>query len=428
MRFGFSETLREENKINQGVGDILNRMEADPNHDNKEIYQKELEDLRGGIGEFSNNQAKAKFGQYASTIINKANIKVDGTYRNKMVDYTKGQLLEAERNAFEAYKANPVPEQAAAIRAGYISKVQAANDRGFLDDVYLQQRINELTKWDSDRQDNLMQDLLNNDPELAEAALTSGQFKDMKSESKATWLKVIESAKKQREKEQEDMYKASTELKDDSMTEKFFKDELRIDELNAAMEEDEAKGGATRTTLLSMRDKLYTAQKEKLGMILKTNPKAKDFVKLTDQIIDKKIDLIRAREILIDAYGDGIISKEEGGLLNNIKRTLKDIQFNKNTGPMVLGMKKIKEVFNRPNKSTEDLAADLREYLYTVADGQTKPTIAADGIIKRRFEKDHPEYEGWEDNKIKFEPLVGSLKKLGTADDGMPIIERLNAR
>jgi len=423
----YNEELTEQNKADASIAQIKSAAENDPDHKNQEIYNAQLEEVYNNVGQFSNNIVGQKFRGKIRGEIGVAKANMTGTFKKKEIDHTAGQLELKERDAKKKFIHAKDEAAATSIRDALILKFAEANAAYLLTDEDYQKKITSLDKWDAERQDAQIQNLLNISPELAEDALTKGAYKDMDVGDKASWLKIIDSAKKQRQAEIDQGYKDLTDAKNTKMTKQFFNDTLTVGELNKGIKEDETKGGPDTKYLLSMRDKLYSAQKDRLDTLLKTNAKPRALTLLMEKIIPTRIELMAARELLLDAWADGVISKEEGAQLEDLKTKMDDIQHNKSSNWFVIGYRAVQDARGKGNDSTENLASDLREFLLGMSKEGADPTQVSKEIVERRQKKNYPEYQDWEVGK-PYDSIIGAVKKLNVESDGMPIVERLNAR
>ncbi len=123
--------------------------------------------------------------------------------------------------------------------------------------------------------------------------------------------------------------------------------------------------------------------------------------------IDDAGDQWKAKEALAKAWADGNIDAKEMKLLSPIKNNLKDIEFNRNTGPIASAIKTIKKWMKSSNATDEELAFRTKQLLNGIGAGE-KPQEAVKKIMDSEMSKHFPDYATYsKEGKIKMDKTNG---------------------
>jgi hypothetical protein len=179
----FSETLTKQTADEKEINTILQEAEADPDHTNDAIYKERIRAIKDRMGEgFSSNIAQKKYSVFANNAVAAAEIKVDGLFRGKTIDHTKGQIVEQHEINKQLY-----------IKTGdwqYQQKqkelVELARQKGFVNEIFTANETIKVDDWEKLRYLQVAE----TDPE---AAVDMVKNSDMNPTEKAAALNNIKS-------------------------------------------------------------------------------------------------------------------------------------------------------------------------------------------------------------------------------------------
>lgn len=170
------------------------------------------------------------------------------------------------------------------------------------------------------------------------------------------------------------------ETKFNGLLDNLSQGKLTLTDVENEMQIPEDRGGIKKTILVKYQNALQSGINKDLNRMLKeetpdneptSRAKAvKQYTDLIDNFISDDVDKWHAREKLAEAYADGIVSPAEATFLNKLKTDLKDIQFNRSTGPLVNSVKAMKSWLKQNNASDEDITLNLKKLLGTLQSGE----------------------------------------------------------
>lgn len=404
--------------------DIQTRAAADPDYNNSPKYFKELEEIKKNSLSLIANQAVAGKAALEFDMGNRiAQIKIGADFKQKQLKVNQFnakslvESLEAKR-----LSAPPKAQEQYSLQIKQVLEANVASGTLSLD---------EADKILKNSQKTAAQAMINADPELAKKMLTQGKFPDLSPTDQVNLLQVADKAQEQRLAEIKKVYAEQKKATETSLQEKFFKETLTINEIEEQLKTPENEGGADRNTLQTMKDNLYKASKAKITDYIGIKyPESLDYVNTVDKVLDKDTDIIRAREILIKSYADGKISKEEGLVLDNIKNMSDSIAYKKTGNLLEKWYLKLRTFANGgyiSDKSVEEQAQDLRDYLIQASQPEAEPEKIAIDIMEKRKVSNYPTFADWKKGET-YNTGIGPVKFIDRDKDGMPIIENLNVR
>ncbi len=401
--------------------------DVDTSEENLIKYDQKINDaISRHAGTISDGQTRAKALQSFRVSAYNTSTKVASRFRKAQIEVAEYRLLKRVAIVHDTY-INTVGEKERKVqRDTVLEEIDAARKVGILTPRQAMSAREDVDSWNKDWQDNQIQAMVNEDPELAKKMILENQYGELTPSERNDWLTIAEKSSAKKQKEHVMAMKIKKEKEEDYFSEKLFNGELTINELKSALEIPESEGGASRTMLNSMKKNLYSAQNKRVQYLVGEFDKADDFDLITSKVLESDIDLMRAREILIDAYGDGVLSGDEAARLNKIIKFSKDIRFAQSTNPFISGWKNIKKVFGDNPKSAKELTEDLKRYLLSATQKDADPIVEASKIVKDRQNKNYPEYQGWQEGK-SYETIIGTVKFLGISQNGDALVERLNA-
>lgn len=178
---------------------------------------------------------------------------------------------------------------------------------------------------------------------------------------------------------------------------------LTLTDIENEMQIPEESGGLKKSILVSYQRAIQNGIQKDLNRLLKEKTSDNDptarakavnqYVNLIDDFISDDTDKWHAREKLAAAYADGILNSSEAKFLNTLKTNLKDIEFNRSSGPLVNTVKAVKSWLNKNNASDEDITLRIKQLLGTLQNPQTNPQDAAKTIINEHLRSKMPEID-----------------------------------
>jgi len=416
-------------KYETKTADILSRSTVDPDYKDTAKYYKELEDARiDSTKGISNNQVKNKLMIEMGYGNQMTAIKIDTISKKKQIDHNQYVLDEALDAMAKKLIEASTPTEAIQISTEIDDLITYNVKSGVISEAEGKKKREQIEKA-------AVQYAININPDEAEKMLAQGKFQHLSPDDRVNFLKIVEAKKAQNHAELQRLYAESKKATEDALQEKLYMETLTINDLDNALSVPEAEGGADRSILSTMKKKLYDTQQEKIVNYIGIKyPESLEYVNLIDKALDKESDLIRSRQILIDAYKDGKITKEEAVVLDKIKDIATSIEIKKalpiekqwiQAGSALKRFKELRKNLYISDKSVEEQAQDLREYLTLLSSQQDEPNKILDNIIKKRQDSNYPQYMGYEKGNT-YSTILGSFDLLGRDEDGMPIVRMLN--
>lgn len=195
----------------------------------------------------------------------------------------------------------------------------------------------------------------------------------------------------------------SQETRHNDLLDNLSKGKLTLTDIENEMQVPEEIGGLKKKILVNYQKAVQNGIQKDLNRMLteKTSdndPTArakavKQYVDLIDAFISEDTDKWHAREKLAAAYADGIVNSQEASFLNTLKTNLKDIEFNRSSGPVVNTVKAVKSWLNKNNASDEEITRRIKQLLGTLQSSQTPPQDTAKAIIQDHLRSKIPEID-----------------------------------
>jgi hypothetical protein len=199
----------------------------------------------------------------------------------------------------------------------------------------------------------------------------------------------------------ERMITDSQETRHNELLDNLAKGKLTLTDIENEMQIPEDIGGLKKKILVNYQKAIQNGIQKDLNRMLteKTPDKdptarakaVKQYVDLIDAFVNEDTDKWHAREKLAEAYTDGIINSQEAVFLNNLKTNLKNIEFNRNTGPINSAIKSLKSWMGKNNASDEEITLRVKQLLGTLQQGQANPQDAAKAIMQNHIYQKIPE-------------------------------------
>lgn len=413
-------------KNDLALATIKAQAEADPDYRNSQKYIQAVQEATNNSAMGIDNKEKANmFSMEANYDSQVAISNIQAVFTKKELEHGKF-VLDNELDLLAQKKLSAKGKQIEVINQQVADLLVKNISAGVITEAEGKKKIEDMEKAS-------VQAVINSDPFLAEKLLTSGEFPSLSPDDRVNFLKIVDSAKAQREAEIKRLNNEKKTAVENELEDKFFKEQLTITDLEKASEIPESQGGADRETLNTMKKKLYSAQKERIENYIGIKyPESEEYVKLVDSMFDAETtDIIKARQILVDAYSDGKIDSNEATALSTIKKMVYSIEANKASNPLVKGYNIIKAMMNGgyvSGKGVEEQAQDLKEYITSLSIQQdAEPETVANGIMERRQTLNYPTFSNWKKGET-YNTGIGPVKFIDRDKDGMPIVERINGR
>ncbi len=195
----------------------------------------------------------------------------------------------------------------------------------------------------------------------------------------------------------------SQETRHNDLLDNLSKGKLTLTDIENEMQVPEEIGGLKKKILVNYQKAVQNGIQKDLNRILtekspNNDPTArakavKQYVDLIDNFISDDTDKWHAREKLSEAYADGIVNSQEASFLNTLKTNLKDIEFNRSSGPIVNTVKTVKSWLNKNNASDEEITRRIKQLLGTLQSSQTHPQDTAKAIMQDHLRSKIPEID-----------------------------------
>ncbi len=370
---------------NTAIADIKSRAVLDPDYNNYPKYAKELEDAKkNSLKDFQNKQVEQKaaldFG-YDNKI---ADIEIANIFRKKQIDFGQVELTRGLDALVQRKISTISPEESMKVEADTVNLIKANVDAGIISREDGEKLLN------NTRETEVKYDIYNDTARDEKDSMVlaelkkgeNGMYSFLPSSSR---LKLIEESQRrifQNNQTFKREVETSQEVRNNNLIDKIASGDVTFKDIDAEFAIPEDAGGMKRKVLLTYQKALQSGIDKDLNQMLreKTPDKeptvrakmVKQYLDLVDNFIDDTGDKWKAKEMLADAYADGIISPKEQQFLNGLKTNLKDIEFNKSTAPVVSAIKAVKNFLKmQSNPDNETLAFRIKQLVGGIASGET---------------------------------------------------------
>jgi hypothetical protein len=382
--------------------------------DNSSAYLTQIETAKANaLGNIDNKAVSDLLGAEFGLNANIESIKIAAGFRAKELEFNKSKVPEVlEMNQKTINDPNSTEwqiDQARAAQKGFLD-LQVATGVLTVDEANtaLQEaRMNTIrfdiqTDMSTSEEGSIVEDL--QDPKGKYSYLTEEERLKLLKEAQARIAQNIQNIKKVNTQSQKDRNSAFVQnMIEGSATFMDLENELSI---------PESEGGIPRSTLRIYRDYMLSKVDKTLTTYLnekmpdaKTKTKrskmASEYVKLINDYMNPSTEYWEAKRLLAEGLRDGLLDEDELKILEPLKDKLKDIRFNKETGFWNAAFKKFNEFMGSQNKSSEDLATDIKNIIYRVNEGETV-TQAVDGVITEEMLKHFPDIESYPKEGKRF--------------------------
>jgi len=140
-----AQKLSSQNKLDEGQREIFARAGKDIDYKNSAQYHEDLDTLnRESLEGFTNNEAAAEFSITSNNQTSAAKIKIDGVFREKLLDWKNANVIRSGKGNHTEY----IEGDLGAIEKQRKVIEDALPEAGF---EVTEKRLQELEKWDYDR-------------------------------------------------------------------------------------------------------------------------------------------------------------------------------------------------------------------------------------------------------------------------------------
>jgi hypothetical protein len=422
-----SETAIKANAATS-LAQIKNDALLDPDINGEKNKIEQMKSMRStvmGKG-LQNKTAEQQLGMELDTQISLASLEINNIYAKKKIDFTKNTTIPTVIEGYHQTKqstqyGSPQWQQADQALRADLEKWRASGiiDYGDMEKLYKQEQelgVKEDIASDTATQESQSQVLKDlKDPKGRYAFLDSKQR-----------LALIEDTQR-RIFQNNQTYKRDIEtmqgVRNNALIDKAMNREITIADIEAELAIPESAGGMKRETLLKYQNgvlrgiqtDLNTMMKEKSANDSPTKraTMVEQYLGLIDNFIDDKSDQWKAREMLAQAWTDGVINSKEQKFLNDLKNNLKAIEWNRSTNPIASAIKGIKNFLGaQADMTDEERASRIKTLVGGMIEGTTPEAAQVkveSDFVKSRF----PDYASYEkEGRVKLDKTSGRQYKV----------------
>lgn len=400
-------------RFGASLADIQARAAMDPDFKNSEGYYKEIQKARDTALSGVENQFTAqKIGLELDYDANIAKIKIDADFKQKQVQYgkivTQTRLDDLLRNKLAA-TGNEVLVYDDRIQELLNDNIQSGVVSWPEADKMLKAAQITAVKYEIYNDGSTKED----DSEiLKQLRDPSGKYAFLAPDDR---LKLVEDSQR-RIFQNNQTFKRENELVKNERFDNIFKKAnegtLTLkdldEELSAAERGD--PGALGQKEILNIREGLIKDIDKDLNVIANNDPKAQEYIRLIENFIDDETDRQKGREIIAQAYADGILSKKEAAFLNKIKMEAEDIEWNRKSeeGRFKSIVTAIGSFFRGKAHSTDaEAAVAIKKLINGVADGEPMDETAQKVLAEDRVNT-KPEIKSFSDKgQLMRDPVTG---------------------
>lgn len=188
----------------------------------------------------------------------------------------------------------------------------------------------------------------------------------------------------------------STVLMDD-LNSKFIDGTITLENIQAANIPKE-KGGIGSAAAMKLMKDLTKEQANKLDSYREDSKIAENYIKSAESVLFGQ-DSYKAKQILVDAFADGTMNRNEAQKINRIKYLLDKQKYSREDHPILNNIPIIKSWFSANDSDSRELANTLSNYL-TAVDSGKKPNEAREEVLRTQYNKTYPEVPLGEEDKL----------------------------
>ena len=400
-------------KYGVALADVEARAIADPDFKNSEKYSKEIEAIKkDGTKLISNQQVagRANFEFEQDAEITK--IKISAGFQKKQMAYNQLMVKSSLDSLMQKKLGAVTPAQSGQYQAEIQELLATQVQSGVLSyeeaDKLLTQSQETSVKYE------IYADTATSEGDsrvLNELKDHSGKYSFLAPDTR---LKMIEESQR-RIFQNNQTFKREVEVSQDERTNNFIyklaDGTATFRDIDAEYAIPEDKGGMPRKVLDQYQRRLQSGVTQDLNQMIQEKDASKSLTvrakmskqynDLIDMFIDNSSDRWKAKEALAKAYADGVIDAKEQKTLAPLKESLKDIQFNRNTGPMASAIKSVKKFMNASNATDEELAYRIKQLVGEVGQGKD-PIAESKKIMGAEMLRHFPDYNTYSEKGQKM--------------------------
>lgn len=176
-----NEYTRARNERELGIADIMSRAKADPDHNNKELYEKELEDLSKSETHFRNQYTQDRHAADTAFEKGMVGIKLNELFRGKMINHQRVEIEKDGDLAKTTYLASDEIMRANVLGT-YKDRLKGYMKAGFITEAEHQSELEGTKDWEYDR---AMSDAGKNPQGLIDSMKTERDYNSLTPKQKA---------------------------------------------------------------------------------------------------------------------------------------------------------------------------------------------------------------------------------------------------
>ncbi len=419
------ETAIKSN-IAVGLAQIKNEAELDPNINNEKLQIEKVKKLRqAAMGKgLQNKSLQQQLNFQLDTQEQLATLEINNIYAKKKIDFTRNTTMPNVIEGYHQIKQTSVynsPQWQDADNK-LKSDLEGWRQKGIINYEEKEKLYNQ------EQELGVKQDIANDNARhegqsqvLKDLRDSKGRYAFLNSKQR---LALIEDNQRRIFQNNQTFKRDIEDLqntRNNNLIDKAVNREITIADIQAELAIPEEQGGIKRETLLRYQNGVLSGIKNDLNRMLQEKTPNKEPTKrailvkqyndLIDNFIDDKTDQWKAKEMLAQAWTDGIINTKEQQFLNNLKGNLKNIEWNRSTNPIVSAIKKVKDFSNmQANPNDENLARKIKTLVNGISSGQD-PQVTADNIIRQDVINNNPEVTSYpKEGKRQYNPTLNKYR------------------
>lgn len=417
-----------KSSIAVGLAQIKQDSLNDPEINNEKLQIDRMKKLRqAAMGKgLQNKSLEQKLNIELDTQEQLAALEINNIYAKKKIDYTRNVTLPNVIESYHQIKQSSVYNSPQWVKADTDLREEIEKQRvsGIIDyetagKLYKQEQ--ELGVKENIAKDTATEE--NQSQVLKDLRDTKGRYAFLDSKQR---LELIEDSQRRIFQNNQSFKRDITDLQNErtnNLINKVVSEGLTIADIETELAIPEEKGGMKRATLLTYQRAALRGIENDLNRILQEktpdkNPTqraimVKKYNDLIDDFMDDKTDQWKAKELLAQAYADGIINPKEQQFLNNLKQGLKGIEWNRSTNPLVNIIKGTKEFLRKQSNATDEvIALRMKQLVGGIISGED-PLTASKKVMSDEIKSVFPDYATYpKEGRIKIDNASGRQYKV----------------
>ena len=409
---------QSQSVMGQGLATIEQQSLNDPDYQNSEKKKKDIDDLKTrALKSIASPGFRNKVALELDNDAFVAKIKIDGIYKKKEIDYTRNVSLPQAIESQQQIKQMAVPGSTQWLQANAkINTLVDAQVRAGVLNYGEGEKIKNEAKMISAKTD-IYNDTATSESESNVLRKLNGNYKEGEARiyDNYTAQEILELKQESQRRifQNNQTFKRDVEIsqgaRNDSFIDKLAEGTATFKDIEAEKLIPESAGGMKRETLLKYQTALQKGIAKTLDDMMREKTDVagrqestqratmvKKYNDLIDAFIDDKTDQWKARDMLAQAYVDGIVNPKEQQFLNGLFKNTKDIEFNRSTSPIVNAIKGVKSFMGwQQNASDEDVAFRIKQLVGGVMNGG-EPAVVQKQVMSEEVKQKFPDYTSYE--------------------------------